>query len=146
MNIYFEGRTKTYNGKTVFENISGRINEKDRIGLIGANGVGKTTLAKIISVLIYDDVSINIMHQDKIALIGPNGSGKTTFLKILCGWDDSYEGMVWVNPSVKIGNFAQELDSLNDDAVLFDEVSSMSSSVEETRLLLACLLFKGNDV
>ncbi|WP_026894232.1 ribosomal protection-like ABC-F family protein [Clostridiisalibacter paucivorans] len=49
MNFYFENLYKSYDGKKIFENISGRIDSEDRIGLIGTNGIGKTTLAKIIS-------------------------------------------------------------------------------------------------
>ncbi|SKC77464.1 ribosomal protection-like ABC-F family protein [Maledivibacter halophilus] len=49
MNFYFENLYKSYDGKKIFENINGRIDSEDRIGLIGTNGIGKTTLAKIIS-------------------------------------------------------------------------------------------------
>src|SRR5690554_5509230 len=49
MNLRFLNLSKSYKGKTVFENISGQINEGDRIGLIGSNGVGKTTLAMLLA-------------------------------------------------------------------------------------------------
>lgn len=49
MNLYFENLYKSYEGKKIFENINGRINYEDRIGLIGVNGIGKTTLVKILS-------------------------------------------------------------------------------------------------
>ncbi|WP_041274431.1 ATP-binding cassette domain-containing protein [Desulforamulus reducens] len=56
MNLIFIGLGKSYNGKTVFENISGEINSEDKIGLVGVNGRGKTTLAKILSGLEAYDV------------------------------------------------------------------------------------------
>ena len=34
---------------TLFENISFLINERDRIGLVGRNGIGKSTLMKILN-------------------------------------------------------------------------------------------------
>lgn len=40
---------KFYNGSQVLENISLTIDENDRIGLIGTNGCGKTTLLRIIT-------------------------------------------------------------------------------------------------
>ena len=41
--------SKSYNGKDILNNISFYINEKEKIGIIGHNGVGKTTLLRIIS-------------------------------------------------------------------------------------------------
>ena len=41
--------SKSYNGKDILNNISFSINEKEKIGIIGHNGVGKTTLLRIIS-------------------------------------------------------------------------------------------------
>lgn len=44
-----EGLTSTYGEKTLFDNVSFTINENDRIGLIGVNGSGKTSLLNVIS-------------------------------------------------------------------------------------------------
>ena len=43
-----EELSKSYDGKTVFENLSFQVNSEDKIAIIGANGVGKTTLLKIL--------------------------------------------------------------------------------------------------
>jgi ABC transport system ATP-binding/permease protein len=43
-----EDVTKRYGDKRVVENFSGRVMRGDKIGLIGANGTGKTTLLKLI--------------------------------------------------------------------------------------------------
>lgn len=40
---------KTYGDKTLFDHISFTISEKQRIGLIGVNGTGKSTLLKVLS-------------------------------------------------------------------------------------------------
>ena len=58
MNIYFTDLSKSYKGKSVFENISGQINDGDKIGLVGVNGVGKTTLAKLLAGLEVEDSGI----------------------------------------------------------------------------------------
>ena len=52
---------------------------------------------------------------------------------------------VRVNPSVKIGYFAQELDNLNPAASVLDEVLTGKLSLK-ARLLLACLLFRRDAV
>ncbi|KAL3950825.1 ABC-F family ATP-binding cassette domain-containing protein [Lentilactobacillus hilgardii] len=44
-----EGLTKTYGEKTLFDSLDFLINEQDRIGLIGTNGTGKTSLLNAIS-------------------------------------------------------------------------------------------------
>lgn len=41
--------TKTYGEKTLFDQIAFSVHEKDRIGLIGTNGTGKTTLLNILA-------------------------------------------------------------------------------------------------
>lgn len=44
-----EGLTSTYGEKTLFDQVNFIINENDRIGLIGVNGSGKTSLLNVIS-------------------------------------------------------------------------------------------------
>ncbi|MDM7515876.1 ABC-F family ATP-binding cassette domain-containing protein [Lentilactobacillus sp. TOM.63] len=51
-----EGLTKTYGEKTLFDNLSFMINEHDRIGLIGTNGSGKTSLLNAISGMDHDSI------------------------------------------------------------------------------------------
>ena len=75
-------------------------------------------------------------------MIGENGVGKTTLLKIICGLDEEFSGTVNINPSVKIGYFAQELENLNNEATILDDVLIEGATVEEARLLLAGLLLE----
>ncbi|GHP12761.1 ABC transporter ATP-binding protein [Lentilactobacillus fungorum] len=49
-----EGLTKTYGEKTLFDQLNFMINEHDRIGLIGTNGSGKTSLLNAISGVDHD--------------------------------------------------------------------------------------------
>lgn len=96
--------------------------------------------------IILSKASFSIMRGDKIALLGQNGAGKTTLIKMLNGVDNSFKGTISINPSVKIGYFAQELETLNYDKTILDNVLQEGVTQNEARLLLACLLFKGNDV
>lgn len=49
MILAVEGLTKTYGAKTLFEKISFYIEENDKIGVVGVNGTGKSTLLKVIA-------------------------------------------------------------------------------------------------
>jgi ATP-binding cassette subfamily F protein 3 len=62
MNVIFENLNKDYEGKIVFSDISGRINSNEKVGLVGINGVGKTTLARILAGL-EDYESGNIKYS-----------------------------------------------------------------------------------
>ena len=95
---------------------------------------------------VLKNISFNIERGDRIAVIGANGSGKTTFLKTICGIYDDYSGSLRINPSVNIGYFSQELENLDYEATILDDVIKEGATLQETRLLLACLLFRGNAV
>jgi ATP-binding cassette subfamily F protein uup len=45
-----EGLTKSYGITPLFDNISFHINEGDKIALVARNGVGKSTLLRILTV------------------------------------------------------------------------------------------------
>jgi len=47
-----------YGDKLLFDNVSARINDNDRIGLVGVNGAGKSTLLKVIAGIIEMDPGI----------------------------------------------------------------------------------------
>ena len=49
MNIVsLENVSKNYGIKPLFENVTLGLDDRDKIGIIGANGSGKTTLLRII--------------------------------------------------------------------------------------------------
>lgn len=59
-----ENVTKTYGEKQLFNNISITIGEKERVGLIGINGTGKSSLLKIIAGLDQPDEGKIITGKD----------------------------------------------------------------------------------
>ncbi len=62
-----ENLNKTYGDKTLFDDLSFTISEKDRIGLIGVNGTGKSTLLKILARLESMD-SGKITHANQFQI------------------------------------------------------------------------------
>jgi ATP-binding cassette subfamily F protein 3 len=68
MNVLFEGLTKSYHGKTILANISGGISNGEKIGFIGSNGIGKTTLSRILAGVEPPDMG-SIEYTPRNALI-----------------------------------------------------------------------------
>ncbi|WP_281164963.1 ABC-F family ATP-binding cassette domain-containing protein [Liquorilactobacillus sicerae] len=61
--LRIESLSKTYGEKTLFENLNLIINEHDRLGLIGVNGTGKTSLLNVLA---------GVDQADQGDLIKPN--------------------------------------------------------------------------
>ena len=79
MLITLQNINKGFLDKSILKNISLTVNEKDRIGLLGINGVGKTTLLNIISgALEYDDGSIATKPDLRIGYLKQNEALNTT--------------------------------------------------------------------
>lgn len=73
--VSVEGLTKSYGINPLFSNISFHINEGDKIALIARNGVGKSTLLRILngnetadsgSVFIHKDVTVALFEQEPV--------------------------------------------------------------------------------
>lgn len=62
-----ENVSKSYSDKTLFNDINFSINDTDKIGLIGINGTGKTTLLRIIAGAEYADTG-NIISMKNIRI------------------------------------------------------------------------------
>src|SRR6516164_7121356 len=90
--IQLSGAGKRFGHKLLFENVDWLITPQDRIGLVGANGTGKSTLMKILagletldygSITIARGISAGYLPQDGLAL-----SGRTVFAECLAVFDE----------------------------------------------------------
>lgn len=73
MLITLQNINKGFLDKSILKNINLTVNEKDRIGLLGINGVGKTTLLNIISGnLEYDDGMVALKPNIRIGYLKQN--------------------------------------------------------------------------
>lgn len=65
-----EGLTKTYGEKILFNQLSFLIHEKDRIGLIGVNGTGKSSLLSILAGIDFADGDQEVFTKSNDYTIG----------------------------------------------------------------------------
>lgn len=96
--ITIENLSKTYGEKQLFQNISFTIAEKERVGLIGVNGTGKSSLLKIVAGIDVPDSGEIVMPKDyKVAY----ASQSPTLDENLTVLDQVFEGDAPVLKTVK---------------------------------------------
>lgn len=99
--------TSTYGEKTLFKDISFIINENDRIGLIGTNGSGKTSLLNVISGIVSpesgefdapNDYTIGYLKQqpelnDQLTILDAVFAGTQRVFETIRQYEQSVEDM-----------------------------------------------------
>jgi ATP-binding cassette subfamily F protein 3 len=77
--IQVEGLTKGYAGRVLFRDVDWQIAGAERIGLVGDNGVGKTTLCRILAGLEEPDAGrVNRPRQTTIGYLPQEAAGAAT--------------------------------------------------------------------
>ncbi len=71
-----------------------------------------------------------IWHGERVGLIGPNGSGKSVLLRMLLGQEQPDAGEIVLGPSVQVGYYAQEHETLDFNQTLVDAVRSVAALSE----------------
>jgi ATP-binding cassette subfamily F protein 3 len=90
--IQLTGAGKRFGPKTLFENVDWMVTPNDRIGLVGANGTGKSTLLKILAGMegldygtigVMKGISFGYLPQEGLSL-----SGRTVFAECMTVFAD----------------------------------------------------------
>lgn len=83
--------SKSFVGETIFENLSFSINNREKVGLVGANGAGKTTLFRIMTgQLSADSGSVMIPKTIRVGYLKQNThitSEKTVYEEVRAVFD-----------------------------------------------------------
>lgn len=61
---------------------------------------------------LFFGASLLLRHGERAGLIGPNGAGKTVLCKLILGEYEPTEGRIYVGPSIRIGYYSQEHQTL----------------------------------
>jgi ATP-binding cassette subfamily F protein 3 len=72
--------------------------------------------------VVFKDINETIWHGERVGLIGPNGSGKSLFVRTVLGQEPLTQGEIVLGPSVTIGYYAQEHETLDFNQTVLEAV------------------------
>ncbi len=106
-----------------------------------ANGLGKTYG----SLEVFPGVDLAIDRGSRVVILGLNGAGKTTLLRLLAGVEQPDTGVLEPGYGLRIGYFAQEHDTLDNDATVWENVrhAAPDAGEQDLRGLLGAFMFTG---
>ena len=86
--------------------------------------------------VILKDINFLIRHGERVGLIGANGAGKSVLLRLILGREQPTHGEIKIGPSVKVGYYAQEHDTLDFNQSLIDAVRLAGNMSESNAVSL----------
>ncbi|MEU6699459.1 ABC-F family ATP-binding cassette domain-containing protein [Pseudonocardia sp. NPDC046786] len=100
------------------------------------------------SLEVFTGVDLAVDRGTKVVVLGLNGAGKTTLLRLLAGTEAADSGEVVPGHGLRTGYFAQEHDTLDMDASVWDNLrhASPDSPEQQLRTLLGSFMFSGEQL
>jgi ATPase subunit of ABC transporter with duplicated ATPase domains len=97
------------------------------------------------SLEVFTGVDLAIDRGSRVVVLGLNGAGKTTLLRLLAGVETPDSGGLEPGHGLKIGYFAQEHDTLDDAATVWQNIrhAAPDTGEQELRGLLGAFMFSG---
>ncbi len=80
--------------------------------------------------IVLAGLNLLIWHGERVGLLGPNGSGKSVLLRCILGLIEPCSGEIKVGPSVQMGYYAQEHETLDPNKSLIEEIRQMRPMYE----------------
>lgn len=81
---------------------------------------------------LFFDANLLMRHGERVGLIGPNGAGKSVLFRLILGQHEPIEGNIYVGPSIRIGYYSQEHQTLAEwvDKTPLDLIRNIQNSSE----------------
>ncbi len=98
------------------------------------------------SLEVFSGVDLAIDRGSRVVVLGLNGAGKTTLLRVLGGVEQPDAGTVLAGHGLRLGYYAQEHETLDAGASVFDNLrraAPASFTDVELRRILGAFLFSG---
>jgi len=80
---------------------------------------------------VLHNLNFLIRHGERVGLIGANGAGKSVLLRLILGREQPTSGEIKIGPSVKVGYYAQEHETLDFNQTIIDAVR-LSGNMSES--------------
>ncbi len=143
--IEAKGISKSFEGRRLFDNFTLRINRGDRIGIIGPNGVGKSTLLKVLTGELAPDVGeIKLGTNLETIVIDQKRAGLKDDMSVMDVLTGGRGDWVFVGgESRHVMTYLK--DFLFDPSVAHTPVSALSGG-ERNRLLIAANFAKPSNL
>lgn len=81
--------------------------------------------------LVLAGVRLQLWHGERVGLIGPNGAGKSVLFRCITGEEAPTAGVIKIGPSVKMGVYTQEHQSLVYEKNLVEMVRQVKAMYED---------------
>lgn len=62
---------------------------------------------------LFNGLNLTLWHGERVGLVGPNGAGKSVLFKMLLDPDSATTGEIKIGPSIHIGYYSQEQETLD---------------------------------
>jgi ATPase subunit of ABC transporter with duplicated ATPase domains len=100
------------------------------------------------SLEVFTGVDLAVDRGAKVVVLGLNGAGKTTLLRLLAGTEQADAGHVRPGHGLRVGYFAQEHETLDPDASVWENIRHASPDTPEQQLrtLLGTFMFSGEQL
>jgi ATPase subunit of ABC transporter with duplicated ATPase domains len=100
------------------------------------------------SLEVFTGVDLAIDRGTKVVVLGFNGAGKTTLLRMLAGAEETDSGKVVPGHGLRTGYFAQEHDTLDMAASVWENIrhASPDSPEQQLRTVLGTFMFSGEQL
>jgi ATP-binding cassette, subfamily F, member 3 len=115
------------------------ILERRKMGLELNGWRGSNQVLELVNVsktfqpyILLDRINLLIRHGERIGLIGANGTGKSILLRLILGQEQPDSGEIKLGPSVSVGYYAQEHETLNPNQTVIDAVR-LGGNMSEAR-------------
>lgn len=97
------------------------------------------------SLEVFSGVDLAIDRGSRVVVLGLNGAGKTTLLRVLAGTETPDAGTIEPGYGCKIGYFAQEHDTLDNAATVWENIrhAAPDTGEQDLRGLLGAFMFSG---